>query len=69
MKWADCMPGIAMANYIVPMLAAFACAMPLAAQEYPVKPVRILVGFAPGGGIDISDGRTSDDTHPDQARP
>jgi tripartite-type tricarboxylate transporter receptor subunit TctC len=37
------------------LAAAFALAAPaVRAQSYPVKPVRVLVGFPPGAGVDIT---------------
>jgi tripartite-type tricarboxylate transporter receptor subunit TctC len=43
-------PGIAM--WWIPL--ALCLALPAAAQQYPAKPVRIMVGFAPGGGVDTA---------------
>ncbi|MEI6321099.1 MAG: tripartite tricarboxylate transporter substrate binding protein [Pseudomonadota bacterium] len=34
-------------------LAAVVVAMPASAQDYPSKPVRIIVPYAPGGGLDV----------------
>jgi tripartite-type tricarboxylate transporter receptor subunit TctC len=38
---------------ILAACAALAAGAPLGAQEYPVKPVRIIIGFPPGGATDL----------------
>ncbi len=42
-----------MRQLVFAFVLALACACALA-QPYPSRPVRILVGFTPGGGVDIS---------------
>jgi tripartite-type tricarboxylate transporter receptor subunit TctC len=40
-------------SYVAAALAALALAAPAAAQEYPSKPIRIIVPYTAGGGVDI----------------
>jgi tripartite-type tricarboxylate transporter receptor subunit TctC len=36
------------------LAGTFVCGIAAAADEYPNKPIHLLVGFSPGGGLDIS---------------
>ena len=40
-------------NELTALCAILLVALPAAAQEYPAKPVRMIVGFPPGGATDL----------------
>jgi tripartite-type tricarboxylate transporter receptor subunit TctC len=42
-----------MTRLIVTLVSSFALAAPVAGQDYPSRPVRIVVPFAPGGAVDL----------------
>ena len=42
-----------MFKFVMLALACALCGAPASAQDYPVKPIRIIVPFGPGGGSDI----------------
>jgi len=39
---------------IVAALLAMLAAMPAAGQDYPTKPIRVVIGFSAGSGVDVS---------------
>ena len=47
------MPGLRVVLWLIALLIPV-CGASVQAQGYPAKPVRFLVGFTPGGGVDIN---------------
>jgi tripartite-type tricarboxylate transporter receptor subunit TctC len=41
-------------KFLPSLLLTFACALPLYAQDYPVKPIRVIVPIPPGGALDTT---------------
>jgi tripartite-type tricarboxylate transporter receptor subunit TctC len=58
-----------MGHFIVALVLAFALQWHVHAQDYPVKPVRLISGFAPGGGSDIMARLVAERLHEAWGRP
>jgi tripartite-type tricarboxylate transporter receptor subunit TctC len=40
-------------RWLIAGLLPALCSLPAAAQDYPVRPIKLIAGFPPGGGVDL----------------